>query len=295
MTTASLPGPLVSVAWLAAHLGEPGLAVVDASWYLPAMQRDPRLEYEAGHIPGAVRWDLDALSDPDTPLPHMLPDLSTLERDLSGIGLSSTDRVVAYDGSGINLSAPRVLWMLRASGHDAVAVLDGGLGAWRAGGHPLEGGVVRRPPGRFHATGRGALVRSREDVLRDLRAGAAVAADARSRGRFEGTEPEPRPGLRGGHIPGARNLPFTELVESDGRLRSPAELRRRFAEAGIPLDRPVIVSCGSGVTACALGLGLELAGNAAWSVYDGSWTEWGAPDGPPVETGPAASTQHPAR
>jgi thiosulfate/3-mercaptopyruvate sulfurtransferase len=287
MTTTPLPGPLVSAGWLAAHLGEPGLVVVDASWYLAAMQRDPRAEHAAAHIPGAVFWDLDELSDRGSPLPHMLPDPAALERSLRALGLSAGDRIVVYDGSGTNLSAPRVWWTLRAAGHDAVAVLDGGFAAWRGEGHPVESGAVRRPEGSFIVRFRSAMVRSMVEVSAQLARGGAVVADARARGRFEGTEPEPRPGLRGGHIPGAKNLPFTDLVAPDGRLLPVEELRRRFDAAGIPADRPVILSCGSGVTACALGLGLELLGRHDWAVYDGSWTEWGAADGPPIETGPS--------
>jgi thiosulfate/3-mercaptopyruvate sulfurtransferase len=283
VTELSLPRPLVSTAWLAAHLGEPGLIVVDASWYLPAAGRNPRLEYESGHIPGAVFWDLDALSDQSTPLPHMLPAPDDLAREIGGLGLGDGDRVVVYDGSGVNLSAPRIWWTLRLAGHDAVAVLDGGLGRWRAEGRALEPGEVRRAPARFTGGFRPGLVRSLTEVRAALDAGALQVVDARSRGRFQGIEAEPRPGLRGGHIPGARNLPYDELVGRDGRLLPAEEIRRRFAAAGVDLARPIVCSCGSGVTACALALGLELIGHPDVAVYDGSWAEWGAMDGPPLE------------
>jgi thiosulfate/3-mercaptopyruvate sulfurtransferase len=287
MPDSSFPVPLVSTEWLSAHLGEPDLAVVDASWYLAAARRNPRAEYDAGHIPGAVFWDLDALSDPTVNLPHMLPDPGTLARQIGALGIGDRDRVVVYDGSGANLTAPRVWWMFRVMGHDAVAVLDGGVGRWRAEGRPLETTVTARAPARLTARFRPALVRSLEATRASLARGSAQLLDARSRGRFEGSEPEPRPGLRGGHVPGARSLPYNELVEPDGRLLSPEKLRRRYLEAGIDLSRPIVLSCGSGVSACALALGLELVGHRDYAVYDGSWSEWGREGGPPVEMGPA--------
>lgn len=279
------PSPLVRTGWLAGHLGEPDLAVVDASWYLAAMQRDPRAEFAAGHLPGAVFWDLDALSDQHTPLPHMLPDPVTLGRQIGALGIGDSDRVAVYDGSATNLSAARVWWMLRVCGHDAVSVLDGGIGKWRAEGRRLERGASPRPAREFRVRWRPELVRSLAEVQAIMAAGSAQLLDARSRGRFTGAEPEPRPGIRSGHIPGARNLPYPELVNPDGTLLPPAELAARFRAAGIDLDRPVVTSCGSGVTACALGLGLHVLGKTDYAVYDGSWTEWGAPDGPPVERG----------
>lgn len=261
--------------------------VVDASWYLPAMNRDARAEYAAGHIPGAIYWDLDALSDQASPLPHMLPDQRTLALEVGRLGIGDADRVVVYDASGVNLSAPRIWWTLKLAGHPAVAVLDGGLGRWRAEGRPLEPGRVSRAPARFTLRWHPGLLTSLEEVRAGARTGAVQLLDARAPGRFEGSEPEPRPGLRGGHIPGARNLPFTSLVGSDGLLLPPDELRRRYVAAGIDLARPVIASCGSGVTACALALGLDLLGAPGYAVYDGSWSEWGQPQGPPIEQGPA--------
>lgn len=278
------PAPLVSTAWLAAHLGEPALVVVDASWYLAAMQRDGHAEYRAGHLPGAVFWDLDALSDRSSDLPHMLPDPDTLAGDIGGLGIGNGDRVVVYDGSGVNLSAARVWWTFRVAGHTDVAVLDGGLPRWRAEGRPLEAGEVIRPAVPYVVRFRSELVRSMDQLRDGLAGGAAQLLDARSRGRFAGTEPEPRPGLRGGHIPGSRNLPFLELVGPDGLLRSPEELRRLYRDAGIDLSRPIVTSCGSGATACALTLGLALLGVES-AVYDGSWSEWGANPEAPVATG----------
>lgn len=249
------------------------------------MQRDPRAEFLAGHIPGAIFWDIDALSDQRTLLPHMLPDPETLARKIGELGIGNSDRVVVYDGSGTNLSAARVWWMLRVSGHDAVAVLDGGIGKWRAEGRPLASGTSQRPAQTFQVRWRPELVRSLGDVEAIVATGSAQLLDARSVGRFAGTEPEPRPGIRSGHIPGARNLPYPELVNPDGTLRPPEQLANRFQAAGIDIDRPVVTSCGSGVTACALVLGLHVLGKTNYAVYDGSWTEWGAPEGPPVERG----------
>jgi thiosulfate/3-mercaptopyruvate sulfurtransferase len=285
-----LPTPVVSTAWLAAHLGEPGLVVIDASWYLAAMNRDARAEYAAGHIPGAIYWDLDLLSDPRSALPHMLPEPAWLEREIGALGIRNSDRVVVYDASGVNLSAPRVWWTFKVAGHDAVAVLDGGLGRWKSEGRPLEQNWARRKPVPFTLHGRPALLKSLAEVREASESGAWQILDARTRGRFEGSEPEPRPGLRGGHVPGARNLPFGELVDASGGLLPRAELQRRYEAAGIDLTRPVITSCGSGVTACALALGLELLGGAQYAVYDGSWSEWGGPSGPPIEQGPPRGT-----
>lgn len=283
MTDPALPRPLVPVSWLAARLDDPAVVVVDASWYLPAQNRSAVGEYQTGHIPGAVFWDLDALSERATDLPHMLPDIETLGRSIGTLGIGNDDAVVVYDGSGYNMSAARVWWTLRIAGHEQVAVLDGGLAAWRAAGLPLKTGWTPWRPRGFRATLREELVRSRDQVTWVKSKGGAQVLDARSPGRFAGTEPEPRPGLRGGHIPGARNLPYAELIGADGLMLSPDALREKFQAAGLDLRKPVITSCGSGVTACALALGLELAGATEWSVYDGSWAEWGRPDGPEVE------------
>lgn len=265
---------LVSTAWLAERLGDPGVIVMDASWYLPQAGRDPKAEYLAGHISGALFYDLDGLSDPDTPLPHMLLPAERFAAAMSRLGVGDDAMVVVYDGSGVNLSAGRAWWSFRVYGHDAVAVLDGGLGLWRAEGRPLESGPVTRPPARFTPRYRPELVRSREAVRAVLADRSAQVVDARSAGRFEGREPEPRPGIPSGHMPGSLNLPFTDLVGPDGRLLDEAALRARLAAAGVDPARPVVASCGSGVTACAVLLALAQLGHPGLALYDGSWTEW---------------------
>jgi thiosulfate/3-mercaptopyruvate sulfurtransferase len=277
---------LVSTAWLADRLSTPGLQVVDASWYLPTSGRDARAEYLAGHLPGAVFFDLDAISDPGSPLPHMLPPPRQFAEQVGALGIGDQDEVVVYDGSGANLSAARVWWMFRAFGHERVAVLDGGLPKWRTEGRPVEPGTVLPPTARFTprvvATG---VVRDLASVRGALLSGEAQVVDMRSAGRFAGTEPEPRPGLRGGHIPGSRSLPYTELVGADGTLLPPDALRRRIAAAGVDPARPIVATCGSGVSACALIHALHSLGHRQASLYDGAWAEWGARDDTPVERG----------
>lgn len=278
--TDPLPTPLVSTAWLAAHLGEPDLVVLDASWYLPQQQRDPRQEFLAGHIPGTHWFDLDAGSDPETDLPHMLPPPGHFRATMESLGVGSHSRVVVYDGSGTQMSAPRLWWMLRAYGHDQVAVLDGGMAAWRGAGHPVEVGPAVPPPEvRFRPKLRKDLVADREEVARITEVGGATMVDARSRERFQCLVDEPRAGLRRGHMPGACNLPFTELVDTNGRYLPPDELRRRLAAAGLDAAKPVVATCGSGVTASSLALAIQLAWGQEVPVYDGSWAEWGRGEG----------------
>ena len=278
---------LVSTEWLAGRLGRPGLVVVDGSTYLPTSGRDPAAEYAAGHIPGAVFFDVEATSDQRSPLPHMLPAPAEFAARVGGLGIGDDDQVVVYDGSGVNLSAPRVWWMFRVMGHENVAVLDGGIGKWRREGRPLETAVAARAPAVFTARPRPGAVRDLAAMRALLRHGAEQVVDMRSAGRFAGTEPEPRSGLRGGHIPGSRNLPFHELVGSDGTVLPADALRRGLEAAGIDPARPIVATCGSGVSACALLLALHLIGRDDVALYDGAWTEWAArPDTPVVTGGP---------
>ncbi|MEP7227099.1 MAG: 3-mercaptopyruvate sulfurtransferase [Gemmatimonadales bacterium] len=275
---------VVSTDWLASNLGRPGLRVLDGSWYLPGSRRDPATEYSAGHIPGALFFDLDATSERSVALPHMLPKPAAFAEAMSALGLSDSDDLVVYDGSGVNLSAPRVWWTFRTLGHDRVAVLDGGSGKWRREHRPIEQGIVTLPPGRFTARLDRAAVRDLGAVRANIHQGVEQLVDARSAGRFAGLEPEPRPGLRGGHVPGSINLPFTDLVRPDGTMLPPDELRRRIAEAGIDLSKPVVATCGSGTSACALVLCLHLIGHPQTAVYDGAWTEWGGRADTPIDS-----------
>jgi thiosulfate/3-mercaptopyruvate sulfurtransferase len=281
---------LVSTDWLAAHLDAPDLVVLDGSWHLPTDKRDAKAEYAAAHIPGALFFDIDDLSDESSPLPHMLPSQVKFASRMKQLGIGDGMRVVVYDCSALGLfSAARAWWMFRALGHEDVAVLDGGFKKWRAEGRTVtaEPPVVRSAR---HFTPRlnAALVRDIGDMKALVARGNEQIADARSAGRFEGREPEPRPGLRGGHIPGARNVPFASLLNADGTIKSEAELRCAFEAAGIDLRRSVVTSCGSGVTAAVLSLALSRIGLSNSGLYDGSWAEWGQQSlDTPVETGPA--------
>lgn len=271
--TTPLPA-VVTTAWLAKHLGEPDLRVLDGTWHMPQLRRDARAEFVQAHIPGAAFFDIDRIADPTTSLPHMLPTAAAFAEAVGALGVGEGDRVIVYDVRGV-VSAARVWWTFRAFGHDRVAVLDGGLRAWKAEGRPLEAGEPAPPRRQFHATPRPEVVRDLEAMRRNLRTRAEEVVDARSRGRFEGSEPEPRPGLRGGHIPGSRNLPYETLANPDGTLLPPDALRAAFVAAGVDLERPITTTCGSGVTASVLALALHLVGHRRVAVYDGSWTEWG--------------------
>lgn len=286
------PGPLVPVDWLAGHLGDPGVRILDASWYLPASGRDPRAEFAGAHLPGARFLDLDAASAPDTALPHMLPSADRFAATMAALGVSDGDLVVAYDGSGSNLSAARLWWMLRVFGHVRAAVLDGGLAAWRRAGLPLEAGEpAPAPSGMFTARLDVDRVWDLERVRAALAGGAAQVADLRSAGRYAGRDPEPRPGLPSGHMPGSLSLPYTELVDADGHAIDQRVLRERLAAAGLDLARPMVGTCGSGTSACNLALHLARLGLDA-AVYDGSWTEW-VLAGMAVEPPPAGGTTSP--
>jgi thiosulfate/3-mercaptopyruvate sulfurtransferase len=277
--------PVVSTEWLASRLGASGLRVIDGSWYLPDSGRNPAAEYAAAHIPGAVFFDLDASSETTTTLPHMLPSAAAFAARMGSLGLNDADDLVVYDGSGSNLSAARVWWTFRIFGHDRVAVLDGGMGKWRREGRPLEQGLVTLPPGHFTAVLNRAAVRDLPAMRGNIQQKHEQVVDARSAGRFAGSEPEPRPGIRGGHIPGSKNLPYIELVRGDGTILPSDQLRRRFEAAGLDLSQPIVATCGSGTSACALILGLELLGHRNTALYDGAWTEWGARSDTPIESG----------
>ena len=278
------PRTLVSTEWLQAHLKDPDLRVIDASWYMPAANRDPRADYEAGHIPGARFFDIEEISDTRSPLPHMAPPSEKFISRMRALGIGDGHQVVIYDGSGI-FSAPRVWWTFRLMGKMDVAVLDGGLPKWKAEGREIEDIAPVLRDRHITAQRQAGLVKDVTQVAQASKLGSHSIVDARGAARFRGEEAEPRPGLRSGHIPGAKNLPFGQVLNADGTMKSPEEIRAAFDAAGVDLSKPVITSCGSGVTAAILSLALERIGHRNHALYDGSWAEWGMYEDLPVEKG----------
>lgn len=278
---------IVETDWLANHLNTPGLVIFDGSWHLPTANRDAKAEYLAEHIPGALFFDIDDLVDEKSSLPHMLPSTVKFASRMKKMGVGDGMRIVVYDSVGL-FSAARVWWTFRAMGHQDVAVLNGGLKKWKAEGRPLEDGPpTPRTARHFTPLLNGSLVRDLDDMKSFVQKGDMQIVDARPKARFEGAEPEPRPGLRQGHIPGSKNVPSGTILNADGTLKSKAELEKIFRDAGIEPHEPVVTTCGSGVTASMLSLALAVVGQTNAAVYDGAWAEWGQDNGLPIETGPA--------
>ncbi len=285
---------LVSTEWLAERLDDPDLVVIDASYYLPMENKQARGDYEAEHLPGAVFFDIDEISDPDSQLPHMLPSTARFDELVGALGIHNDDQLVVYDRRGM-MSAPRVWWTFKAMGHGPVALLDGGLEKWRREQRPLDSGSVERAPRRYTARLNAARVRDINALRTNLDSGKEQVIDARAADRFAGTAPELWPGRRQGHIPGSLNLPWNDLVDAEsGTFKPLADIRRKFAKAGVDPQRPVVTTCGSGITAAVLSFGLHLAGHEKSALYDASWSEWGLPGDTPIETGaPGKSPKKP--
>jgi len=279
--------PLVSTEWLGTHLGDANVKVLDATFKLPGVLPLPRDDYLAGHLPGAVYFDVDAISDHSNPLPHMFPSAEQFGRDAGALGIGNADTVVVYD-SGSWVAAPRVWWMFLSYGHSHVRVLDGGLKKWKAEGRPMQSGEVKASPATFKASYDPKRVRSLEQIIANVKSRAEQVIDARAAERFEGRAPEPRPGIRSGHIPGARNVPYNNLFDAaTAAMKSLEDLRKAFSSAGVKFDAPIVTSCGSGVSAGVLTIALYRLGVTDTALYDGSWSEWGQAGGPPIATGPA--------
>ncbi len=273
---------LVSTQWLQDHLDAPDIVVVDASYYLPTMKRNAREEYLAGHIPGAVRFDIDEIKDQTNDLPHMMPTPERFSSAMRQLGIGDGQTIVVYDGLGL-FSAPRVWWMFRVFGVREVLILDGGMPKWKAEGRPIDFGEVRRTPRHFTPRFDRGAVADLADIQKALSHPDIQVVDARSKGRFDGTAPEPRPGLPSGHMPGALNLPWEQLLE-DGRLTTPARISKAFADAGVDIRQPIVTTCGSGVSAAILWFALDAIGKEPKALYDGSWTEWASRGDLPIET-----------
>ncbi len=280
------PKTLVSTDWLAAHLNDPDLRILDASWHMPATGRDARAEYDAAHIPGARFFDIDAISDKRSALPHMAPPVEMFISRMRAMGVGDGHQVVVYDNSDVR-SAARVWWTFRLMGKTDVAVLDGGLAKWQAEGRPVEDMAPILRDRHITVQRQAGLVRDVTQVALASKLADYQIVDARAPERFRGEAAEPRPGLRSGHIPGARNVPFGRLLNADGTMKAPDALRAEFESAGVDLKQPVITSCGSGITAAVLSLALERIGHRNHSLYDGSWTEWGSFRDLPLATGDA--------
>lgn len=280
------PKTLVSTDWLAAHLKDPDLRILDASWYLPDAGRDPQAEYAAAHIPGTRFFDIDEISDARSDLPHMAPPAEKFMSRMRSLGVGDGHQIVVYDGAGL-LSAARVWWLFRLMGHKDVAVLDGGFPKWQSENRPVEDMAPIVKDRHLTVRFQNHLVRDVTQVSQASKLRGTQIVDARAAARFRGDAPEPREGLRAGHIPGARNVPFGALLNDDKTMKSPDAMRAVFQDAGVDSDQPVITTCGSGITAAILALGLERIGNDSWSLYDGSWAEWGMFATVPVATGEA--------
>lgn len=286
--TSSTDDPLVSTDWLAARLEDPKVKIIDASYKMPGVLPLPLDDYLSGHIPGAVFFNVNTIADPNDPRPHMYPSAEQFARDVAALGISSDDTVVAYD-SGSWVAAPRAWWMFLSFGHPHVKVLDGGLKKWLREGRPTHSGkVTPAKPGKFRAALDSGFVRSQQQLIGNLDSKGEQLVDARPRARFEGTVAEPWPGRRSGHIPGSRNVPYADLFDAaTGAMKPLEELRKAFTGAGVDMAKPIVTTCGSGVSALVLTLALYRLGVRGTALYDGSWAEWGLPDGPPVATGPA--------
>lgn len=284
------PNALVSTDWLAEHLSDNDLAIVDASFFVPGGTAPAKEQYAEGHIPGAVYFDINDIADPDAAQDHTIPSAAVFNAKVGALGIGNDTMVVAYDAAGGGCAAARVWWMLRAFGHDKVAVLDGGLTKWQSEGRQLETNTPTPTPKSFTASREALpLVRSKDDIRANITAKAYQVVDARAAGRFEGTADEPKAGLRSGHIPGSRNVPFASLFTPETKtFRAADEIKATFDAAGVDLSRPLATTCGSGVTACTVALSAYLLGKDDIAIYDGSWVDWGSDPDTPIDTGPAS-------